>query len=277
MRQILLLTDFSNNSINAIRYALNLFKDEVCDFHVLHVESSKVYVSDDLVMGGGQSIYDSILKKSKEKLYVLVDDFKSEFLNNNFTFHQVVDYDDLTESINQLNSITPFDLLIMGSNGVSSAKEVLFGSNTINVIRNVKCPTLVVPEGFLYSKPSEVLIPLDVDDTLNSKAFNQLIQFIEHFGDKLHLLRISAADEIALEREQDIETINTVFNAINYLYNSIENVPMEYAVASYIQTHPINLMALMVQKENFIERFFKGSSTTKISSKLRVPLLVFHS
>ncbi|WP_373282945.1 universal stress protein [Aquaticitalea lipolytica] len=35
MKNILLPTDFSDNSWNAIKYALQLFKDEKCTFHLL--------------------------------------------------------------------------------------------------------------------------------------------------------------------------------------------------------------------------------------------------
>ena len=37
MKTILLPTDFSDNSWNAIEYALNLNKDTDCNFYLLHV------------------------------------------------------------------------------------------------------------------------------------------------------------------------------------------------------------------------------------------------
>src|SRR5690554_8211379 len=43
MKQILLPTDFSENSWNAISYALQLFKDEVCTFHLLNTYTPIVY------------------------------------------------------------------------------------------------------------------------------------------------------------------------------------------------------------------------------------------
>jgi nucleotide-binding universal stress UspA family protein len=277
MKQILLLTDFSENSINAIHYALNLFKEDNCNFYVLHVESSKSYLSDDLVMGGGQSIYDSIVKKSKNRLLELIENLKSKFHNPKFTFQEVIDFDGLTQAINQVKTSKHIDLIVMGSNGVTGAKEIVFGSNTINVIRNVYCPTLIVPEGFSYIKPLEVLLPLDLDDTLNSNAFSELLKFTEKFSDKLHLLRMIPSDEASQELENDAEYISAFIKGLDYAYHVIEEVPMDYTVSCYTQTHPITLTALLVQKERFVDRFFTSSSTSKISNKLRVPLLVFHS
>ena len=42
MKNILLPTDFSKNSINAIHYALELLKDEECQFYKGRMESASV-------------------------------------------------------------------------------------------------------------------------------------------------------------------------------------------------------------------------------------------
>ncbi len=36
-KRILLPTDFSKNALNAIRYALDLYQDQTCDFYFLNV------------------------------------------------------------------------------------------------------------------------------------------------------------------------------------------------------------------------------------------------
>lgn len=277
MRQILLPTDFSKNSINAMRYAMLLFENRKCNFYLLHVESSKAYVSDDLVMAGNQSIYDSIIKKTKQKLTKLIKDFKIEFKNDNFNFEVLVDYDGLTEAINQIITSKSIDFIVMGSNGVTGAKETIFGSNTTNVIRNVDCTTLVIPEGFAYKKPSKVLLPLDVDDSLGGNAFLEFLNISKSFSDKIHVLRVNPNNERSNKQEKDTAHLDSLIKDLDYEYHSIDGVPMEYAVSCYTQTHSIDLTALLVQKESFFERFFTGSSTSKISNKLRVPLLVLHS
>lgn len=277
MKQILLPTDFSANSINAIYYALNLFKGQNCDFHILHVESTKGYLSDDLVMSGNQSIYNSIVKKSKNKLAKLIEDLKIEFKSDNYSFYSLVDYDKLTDAINQIKISKSIDLIVMGSNGVTGAKEIVFGSNTVNVIRNVDCTTLIIPEGFSFRKPSEVLLPLNLDDTLSSNAFSELLSYTKLFSNKLHLLRLLPNSKTSKVQEKDAQHIDNLIKDLDYKYHIIEGVPMEFAVSCYTQTHHIDLTALLVQKESFFERFFTSSSTAKISNKLRVPLLVFHS
>lgn len=277
MKNILLLTDFSINSINAIRYALQLFEDDICNFFLLNTQSPATYISDDLILAGNQSIYNSIVEKTKHKLAKLIVKLESEFENDKFKFEMLVDYDELTEAINQIKESKSIDLIVMGSNGVTGAKEVVFGSNTINVIRKVIIPTLVVPEGFNYRIPKEILLPLDVKDSLSGAAFKDVIKFTKRFGKKLHVLRILPNNEDSEEASKDEETIKSLLTDRKLEYHKITNVPMNYAVDNYTQSHPIDLTTLLVQKESLFERFFLGSPTTQISNNIRVPLLIFHT
>jgi nucleotide-binding universal stress UspA family protein len=277
MKNILLLTDFSENSINAMHYALQLHADNECNFYVLNVQSSTSYMSDDLILAGNQSLYDSIVKKTKHKLAKLIVELKSEFKNEKFNFQLLVDYDALPEAINQIKETKNIDLVVMGTNGVTGAKEVVFGSNTINVIRKVDCTTLVIPKGYKYRTPKEILLPLDVLDSLSGKAFSDVIKFTKRFSKKLHLLRIKPNNESSKEEKKDKKYITALLTDIPYEYHVITNIPMTYTVDCYVQSHDIDLTILIVQNESIFERFFIGSPTTQISNSVRVPLLILHS
>jgi nucleotide-binding universal stress UspA family protein len=277
MKHILLLTDFSDNSINAIDYALKLFSGYNCNFYVLHVELSNTYLSDDLMAGGNQSIYDSLVKKSKTKLKTLLKDLESKTKDEDFNFELLIDHDVFTDAIKQVIKVKEIDLIVMGTNGVTGAKEVVFGSNTINVIRKVNCPTLVIPEDFEYRAPKQVLLPLDSYDALSGEAFDAVLNFIKRFGNKLHLVRVNPTKDDSAELLRDKHNINALLKDLDFEYHVVTEIPMPHVVDSYVQINKIDIITLLVQEESLFERFFIGSSTTQISNKLRVPLLVFHS
>lgn len=80
----------------------------------------------------------------------------------------------------------------------------------------------------------------------------------------------------SFKTEKLTEHIEKHLKGINYEYHVVSDTPMDHVVNAYTQTHSIDAIALLVQKESLFERFFTGSSTTEISKKLKVPLLVFH-
>lgn len=276
MKNILLLTDFSDNSLNALHYALKLFSGSNVNFFVLYVEPSNTFLTDDLMAAGNKSIYDSLVKKPKNRLKKIIADLEERSKHQSFNFEMLIDHDVFVDSINQVVASKAIDLIVMGTNGVTGAKEVIFGSNTINVIRKVVCPTLVIPEGFEYTIPKEILLPLDINDSISGEAFANLLTFAKANSKKLHLLRVKPKDEVSSEELKDNEYIKTYLNGFNYEYHVISDSPMDHVMNAYTQTHSIDLITLLVQKEGLFERFFTGSSTTEISKKLKVPLLVFH-
>jgi len=276
MKNILLLTDFSENALNAIHYAINLFGDN-CNYDMLHVKSSTSYTTDDILTAGNESLYETFIKTAKDDLESLVLDLRKEYKAQNLNIETIVDFDVLTDAINQVVKSREIDLVVMGTNGITGAKEVIFGSNTINVIRKVECDTLVIPEDFKFRKIKEIVLPLDALDSIVGRTFARLLQFVKNYESKIHLLRINQTGSIPDAQLRDKERINNFTIEMSYSYNIVNNVPMHYAVSSFIQTHNIDLMMLIEQKELMFERFFMGSTTTKIGNNLTVPLLVFHS
>jgi nucleotide-binding universal stress UspA family protein len=275
MKNILLLTDFSDTSKNAINYALQLFEKELCQFYVLYVQDSSVYTTDDLMTNSSSSLYSSLIDKPEKKLLKYIAKLESEFANDNFDFHSIVDFDSFIDATKQTMESKKINLIVMGTNGATGAKEVIFGSNTINVIRKINCTTLIIPETSTYVAPKEILLALDPFDTLNGKAIRNFFNFFNHHNLKLHVLRIHP-DNDGIE-DEDKSNLTHYMKSETYTYDIIYDVPMEHAVDTYLQTKKIDILSLFVQEETLLERLFIGSPTTKINKEARFPLLIFHT
>lgn len=272
MKNILLLTDFSENSDNAITYALEFFKEETCHFYVMHVHKMGTYTTDDLVLASEGNIYDSIIRAPKDKLEAIVNQLKEEHKGDS-VFDLIVEYNNFTDAINQAVVSKQIDVIVLGSNGKTGAREVIFGSNTINVIRKVKCQTLVVPENYNHKPVKNVLLALEPKDNLNEPVLSQLNAFIQHYNFNLNVLRIKPHKEESEYAFYDQSNLGD----IPHQYFTINDVPLHHAINSFIQLKDIDMSVLFVKKESFFERFFLGSAKSKVSHSLHKPLLVFHS
>ena len=276
MKQILLLTDFSENSKNAIYYALQLFKDQECSFHLLNTHKPVTSTTSDLILSGNKSVYNSLVENAHKELDKLAETLELKFKNKKHAFKTSVDFDTLTDAVNQMVLSKKIDLIVMGSNGATGAREVLFGSNTLRVIRHVKCTTLVIPEGFMYKKPENILLPLDLNDSLSNPTLIDLYNFIKKHQSNLHVLRITP-DNNPLKNNEDLECLKSILKNTTHSYNKVNNVPFHFVVDSYLQFNNIDLMALLVQDESVLELLFIGDTTKKISYALRKPLFIYHN
>ena len=273
MKNILLLTDFSENSLNATHYAMHLFASEACTFHVMYVHKIGTFTSDDLMRSPKESIYESITKVPKEKLNALVDDLKETFNNSKHTFDIIIDFDVFIDAVKQATKNKSIDYIVMGTNGATNAKEVILGSNTVNMIRKINCKTIIVPEECTYKPIQEILLPLDPNDTIKGKVYTDLLEFIETYQLHLHVLRVNPNSE----NQEKLQSDTSNLSIIDCKYHTVNDVPIDFAVASYLQTNTIDIIALFIQKEGFLEHLFSKSKTRINVSKIHKPILILHS
>ena len=123
MKTILLPTDFSPNSINAIHYAIDLFEDCVCEFHILNVQKASDFISDDFrTMSPSTTIYQTLIVSAKEALKELITKLKAK-QNKKHSFEMMVDYDNFIDAINQACALKKIELIVMGTKGATGVDE----------------------------------------------------------------------------------------------------------------------------------------------------------
>ncbi len=94
MKNILIPTDFSENSWNAIKYALKLYKKTRCSFHLLHVSNVNTFIGGEVPSIPSSTI---VLEKDvkievKKKLKALVEKVDRSFMNIKHSFITHAEY-----------------------------------------------------------------------------------------------------------------------------------------------------------------------------------------
>ena len=156
MKTILLPTDFSPNSVNAMNYALDMFKDVVCKFYILNVQKASSFISDDFrTMSPSTTIYQTLIASAKDSIKEMIKTFE-ERGNKSHSFGSIVDYDNFIDAINQACDSKGVDLIIMGTHGATGAERILFGSNTVRVMQRCNRPVLAIPKGHQFNGISKI-------------------------------------------------------------------------------------------------------------------------
>ncbi|MCA0133747.1 universal stress protein [Winogradskyella alexanderae] len=279
MKKVLLLTDFSENSINAMRYALQLFKNEICDFYVLNVQDSRSYTSDDLMLSrGNQSLYQSLISDNKRKLKTIVGQLKLQANERLHNFKSIVDYDVFLDSIKQIIAKYHVDLIVMGTNGASNLKETLFGSSALKVLRNIDCNTLVVPDEFKYKQPKKLLLALDSDDYIDHITVKEIFELMEHLDAKIEIKRyVTSKDNINATINSDNSILLELIDQDKFTYDVVTGMSLSSILINSTKPKDTDIITLVGQFKGFFERLFGTPSKTEISKHLDCPLMIFHN
>ena len=272
MKNILLPTDFSDNSKNAIRFAMKFFEGETCTFHILNTQKPSSYLTADVRISSlGTSVYEGILAENKKELEKMIAFCESISTKEDFTFVPKIDFANIVDAVNQTIAKNDIELIIMGTNGTTGAAEVIFGSNTLNVVRNANCPVIAIPQGYLFEKILSVLLSVNYQYDVMDKALEILLKIVRKHKASLKILEVEE-DKIEI-MPQKID-FKEHFKDITFERYCIKNLPYPMAINAFEQLIPIQLHAMFLERKSFLDRFIFGSDISRISYTTLAPLLV---
>lgn len=278
MKNILLPTDFSNNSVNAIKYAVQLFKDDKCTFYVLNTYTPSIYYLEYVPVSPTESGISDVVKQNILKsLSDIVDNIKSEFKNQNHKFESIAAFNTLILEINDLVKEKNIDYIVMGTKGATGAKEILFGSNTVHVIKNAKCPVLAIPSDFAYESPHEILFPSDYEVNFKDDHIKPIIDIVVLHHSRLNVLNVSYGNELTEIQNTNKEKLEDYFKNNAYFFHSISNQDIPEAISKFQLKKRINLLVMINNKHSFFENLFFKSTINQIGFHLNIPFLVIPS
>lgn len=278
MKKVLLPTDFSKNSWNAIKYALQLFKDQECQFVLLNAYTPIIYQVEYMQSSSAQlGIIETIKNVSQKGLNELQEKINSEFRNPKHTYLQISAFNDLTSEIDDLYSNNIMDFIVMGTKGASGVTGVLFGSNTIRVIKNAKCPVMAIPSDFSFETPHEILFPTDYEIEYQDLHLNPIIEIAQKHISRINILHAFIGNGLTEFQEKNKLILDTRMKKVSHLFHDVKNQNVPQAITNFQLKARINLLVMINNKHSFFENLFFKSTINQIGFHLNVPFLVIPS
>jgi len=278
MKKILLPTDFSENSWNAIKYALQLYKDQECSFTLLHTYTPIIYQFEYLQSSSAHfELMDAMKETAKRGLDKMQQKIVNEFKNSNHKFTQISSYNTLSTEINELYSENKMDLVIMGTKGATGLKGVLFGSNTVHVIKNAKCPVLTIPSDFSFERPHEILFPTDYEIEYKAKHLNPIVEIAQNHISRVNILHVSTGNGLSSVQEKNKQLLENSIKKVAHLYHDVTNQNIDRAIDAFQIKTKTNLLVMINNKHSFFENLFFKSTINQIGIHLNIPFLVIPS
>jgi len=275
MKKILLPTDFSDSAWNAITYAMDFFKNEVCTFYLLHAYTPAFYRMD-YILGGPMfsAIPDAEVDISLAGLEKTHSDIKNLPHNPKHHFEEVSAFNVLTHEINDLTQEKDIDLIVMGTKGATGAKEVFIGSNTVYVLRKATAPVFVVPVNSKYKSVKKVLFPTDYLTQYKEHEFQHLIELVKMSGGHLTILHVKEEYELSEAQLKNKTHLATLLKGIPHTFAEENGKLMPEAVIKYIDQEKFDLLAMMNRKHSILDRLFVKHNVDQLSFHVQVPFFV---
>jgi len=196
MKKYIVPVDFSEHSEYALKAAAKMAKDdesEILALHMLESSDSHFSVSDSQHL---QELY----------FYLqLAENRFNEFLKKPYlkgvNVIPLVKHFKVFQEVNDIAESHCAEMIIMGSHGVSGAKEFLLGSNTEKVIRHAEIPVLVVKNELEESNFNKIVFATNFE-LAAIEAYNMTKSFAKLWNSELLILYINLPNERFLSSEE---------------------------------------------------------------------------
>lgn len=278
MIKVLLPTDFSENSWNAISYALQLFKTENCTFYLLNTYTPIIY---QIEYAHADPAHFDAIKSMRDHAETKLKELKNRINTNyNFSNHNIesiASFNTLTEEINSIVEEKNINYIVMGTKGATGAEEILFGSNTVHVYKNAKCPVLAIPTGYAFDKPYDVLFPTDFEIPYESHHISPIITILSMYTTRLNILNMTFGYELSEKQKSNKLSLDEALKAFHPAFHLISNQTVTEGITKFLQKNKINFLIMINNKHSFFENLFFKSKVNQIGFHLKVPFLVIPS
>jgi len=135
--RILVAVDGSESARRAFERSVYLAQRCNSRLEIIHVVLDSTY-------GGDSAATFQLIEELKEKGKRILEQCKSEAMRNNVRAETLLELGDHAQVIIDTANKSGYDLIVMGSRGLSPFKELLLGSVSFKVMHHAKCPVMVV-------------------------------------------------------------------------------------------------------------------------------------
>tara|TARA_R110002033_G_scaffold8760_9_gene29815 strand:- start:12191 stop:13033 length:843 start_codon:yes stop_codon:yes gene_type:complete len=276
MKKILITTDFSENAWNSIFTAIKLYTEVDCHFYILHAfEPSPLNLMGSKNHQRLSVIYDSLSKNSKKELEEILTYFAINHKNLKHQFSTLSKPGNLEDAVELAVNENDIDILIMGTQGATGAKEVFLGSNTVKVLKKVtNIPILTVPTGYNFQSLKSVLFATDFTVPYKKNGLEPIFELSKIWKSNIEIVHVSVEFILNEHQESNKEVLKERLSGLDYKF---KNLPFEIDVSKSIDKYTENshssILSLIRHQHTFWEKVIGEAVVKKVAFHSKIPVL----
>ena len=270
MKSILVPTDFSQCSKNALKAAIQIAEKTGAAIDLVHIYDRPVIGFVDL------NIDHTKHKKIQSDIDKTMKTLISVYKDRNITIHTTVLNDISLIDVFDEPRFKNIDMVVMGSQGTSGLKELFIGSNTEKIVRRAKCPVLCLKEDNDIFNLKNVVLASNFYKELEL-VFPQIDDFLSIFNPHYQLLKVSTPNNFETTRfsRRIMQAFADKFKLDNYSIHAYNDNHVESGILNFAKEIDADAIIIATHGRRGIEHFINGSLAEDVVNHAVTPVLSF--
>jgi nucleotide-binding universal stress UspA family protein len=272
MKKILVPTDFSELSGNALNYAVQLAKKTESELLLLHAYLVPVFTEDSVFMTPEQYIRKEVadnLTKLKESIEKSHPELKISYTAIDGT---------TVEAIAFCAEKHHIDLIVIGVQGSGYLQEKIIGNTASALIRKTKTPLMVIDKQVRYRVPKKIVLAVDFSETNDRAVLNPLKELAKTFKSHICILNIFTEAQIIPTFGEMAESFR-IEKSLKHTYHTffeVEHPDIVTGINDFVKKHQIDLVTVISRNHSLIGRIFREPISKAMTFHSLAPLLILH-
>jgi nucleotide-binding universal stress UspA family protein len=278
MKNILVLTDFSENAKAAEKYALQLairVNGNLILYNAYSRQREKI---------SGNVVWPHSTPSSElqsiSNLQARVNELNHDLRKIKDNIHKpeirhLGNAGSLAGKLNEIIAENNIWLCVMGTKGESFANNALFGSNVFKVLEKINCPVLIIPKEAEYKKLKKIAYATDFRSS-DVDIINWLYKLADPLKIGLMLVHVSA-DTITDSEKEVLKSQEKIYKS-QFPRTTIkiyEGENIQDSLHKIAEQLDVGMLALLHRRQEFFEGLFRASISHKMIKHTEIPVLIF--
>ncbi len=282
MKKILIYTTFDEESMHAIKYGVEMALKENLGVEILHVINTAHYGPDFMATGDeftGGSYISSAIKQNTITATVhfkeITDELKAKFT----TLPEI--HTNLKTGIDTkvvVDETKQKDVLMLIFPGFDKGEFFDFITDIRPVvISQARCPILLIPEEVSFKPFNTIIYATDFEQE-DTEAMKKLAEIARPFNTDILVMHVTSdkdfTEKIKEEGFTDLIRKETGYDKISFY--PVNDTNVEEAIINFSEEKQADIIAVLRENKNFLEKIFKKSTSKRLMKKSSIPVLIFH-
>ncbi|HET9486745.1 MAG TPA: universal stress protein [Chryseosolibacter sp.] len=275
MKSLLVPIDFSEQSIHAFRFALDIAKQSNGTVHMLHVISLPVLQESPLMPV--PDLRRDLVEESRISAESKFNEIIREFNTRAIRIETHTAPGRIPATILDFIEKYKIDLVVMGTKGAAGIKEWMIGSNTEKIVRTSPVPLIAIK----YYTPSPSFKNIVFPTTLDSENQEPLVMKIKALQDffqaTLHLIWVNtpALTTPDSEARKKLNAFAQRFMLKDFTINVFKYTNEEAGILEFTSQLNGDLIALGTRGLTGISHLLNGSIAEDVVNHVRFPVWTY--
>ena len=263
LKSIMVATDFSESSLNALAYSGSLAKALNARLYIIHAFLSPVTPGDMI----SPEAVSKLSAAHKDRLQKLAESVSKDFgipAEGIFTTGLAVD--------RIINEEKRADLIILGMNGAGNAAR--FGSVATGILNRTRKPVLFIPAKATYTMPSLIVFACDYQREIEQHNLDLLKVLKTTFGTRFLIGNVISKGEEHPDATEMNRKLKAELGVGEKAFAWIEDDDLVHGLEKFYTLHHANLLVFIHHHYSYFSRLFHKSASEAEAFYTHIPLLV---